>query len=397
MRKVIGLVLAAGRISAEQVVSTVEHQGGAQPLADTYDGFEDPAGVTASPAQMSGGRRLSEAGEQCDTTGSVQWQLADLDQSCEDKCGAGFCVSTARAEGEACGLAIALSLNVTCSDRSQTYAGASPHAGRRAPFYDQQNDRCRFQNLSYGFSCTGSAQQQMRFCPCAGASASPSSPPALPPPPLSPPGASYTNGYQRFDTLMNQSEAEADCVSRGMRLATVRSAADNARLVTVAFGGGNTAGPFFGANDIAVEGEWRESSDPSSPLVSYTNWNDASHGGNEPNDSGDGEDCVQVRTDGLWNDVRCTSTLPYICEVDAYRWDSDGAALSDTYSTFADGQGSGGTGQPAICVGKPWPGYPKWHDCNVASEYHQVCMPTTAGGGEAGLVVNPNECDRDYS
>ena len=81
----------------------------------------------------------------------------------------------------------------------------------------------------------------------------------------------------------------------------------------------------------------------------------------------------------------------------AYRWDSDGAALSDTYSTFADGQGSGGTGQPAICVGKPWSGYPKWHDCNVASEYHQVCMPTTAGGGEAGLVVNPNECDRDYS
>jgi hypothetical protein len=31
-------------------------------------------------------------------------------------------------------------------------------------------------------------------------------------------------------------------------------------------------------------------------------------------------------------------------------------------------------------------------------EYHQLCMATTAGGGEAGLVVNPNECgDRDYS
>ena len=30
-------------------------------------------------------------------------------------------------------------------------------------------------------------------------------------------------------------------------------------------------------------------------------------------------------------------------------------------------------------------------------EYHQVCMATTAGGSEAGLVVNPNECDRDYS
>jgi len=120
--------------------------------------------------------------------------------------------------------------------------------------------------------------------------------------------------YQRFDTLKTHADAKADCESRGMRLATVRSAADNARLVTVAFGDGNTLRPYFGANDIAVEGEWREGSDSSSPLISYTNWNDVSHGGSEPNDSGGNEDCVKVQTDGLWNDVPCTYTSPYVCE-----------------------------------------------------------------------------------
>ena len=98
-----------------------------------------------------------------------------------------------------------------------------------------------------------------------------------------------------------------------MRLATVRSAADNARLVTVAFGDGNTARPWIGANDIAVEGVWREGSDPSSPLVSYFNWHD-----NEPNNAGPGEDCVEVRDDGLWNDDKCaTKTNPYMCETPA--------------------------------------------------------------------------------
>ena len=116
---------------------------------------------------------------------------------------------------------------------------------------------------------------------------------------------------------MTQSEAEADCVSRGMRLATVKSATDNARLVTVAFGDGNTARPWIRANDIAVEGVWREGSDPSSPLVSYFNWRDASHGGEEPNNAGTGEDCVEVRSDGLWNDNTCASTKPYICETPA--------------------------------------------------------------------------------
>ena len=47
----------------------------------------------------------------------------------------------------------------------------------------------------------------------------------------------------------------------------------------------------------------------SGKLLEYTNWKE-----NEPNNYGGNEECMEVRENGEWNDVRCSMALPYICE-----------------------------------------------------------------------------------
>ena len=80
---------------------------------------------------------------------------------------------------------------------------------------------------------------------------------------------------------------------------------------------------WIGGSDAAVEGEWRFTDGPEAGQQfwqgngagtavggRYENW-----GGGEPNNSG-GEDYVQMRTDGLWNDLNGTSSLNYVIEWD---------------------------------------------------------------------------------
>lgn len=60
---------------------------------------------------------------------------------------------------------------------------------------------------------------------------------------------------------------------------------------------------------------------PSGMDLAYTNWNDG-----EPNDSGSNEDCAVLGNTGRWNDVACTRTFSYMCEVpqdhcDVGKWD----------------------------------------------------------------------------
>ena len=61
-----------------------------------------------------------------------------------------------------------------------------------------------------------------------------------------------------------------------------------------------------GLNDKGVESEfkWSDSSN-----VEYTNW-----GANQPDDWFSREDCVHVRKNGRWNDLKCDSSLGYICK-----------------------------------------------------------------------------------
>ncbi|MEC7520416.1 MAG: lectin-like protein [Myxococcota bacterium] len=107
-----------------------------------------------------------------------------------------------------------------------------------------------------------------------------------------------------FASAADQATAEARCVSLGGHLATVADAAENAALGTLS----PYLGPFYiGLTDAAVEGTfvW-VSGDP----VTYTSW-----ASGEPNDAGRAEDCAQIRSDNDWNDVRCTETLTYVCEL----------------------------------------------------------------------------------
>jgi len=41
----------------------------------------------------------------------------------------------------------------------------------------------------------------------------------------------------------------------------------------------------------------------------FTQWNN-----NEPNDWGSGEDCVHIRKNGGWNDIRCSAKGHYVCQ-----------------------------------------------------------------------------------
>ena len=157
--------------------------------------------------------------------------------------------------------------------------------------------------------------------------------------------ASIESAYQRFLTPKTYSEAEADCASRGMRLATPRSAADQARFDNVLFGDGSSARAWIGVNDIAAEGVWREGSDPSSPLVSYFNWRTSPH---EPNNQNGNEHCGEAipNDGGEWNDKDCTLTNAYVCEtlegscdllpttgIDINAWDV--SRITDMSSLFA--------------------------------------------------------------
>ena len=66
---------------------------------------------------------------------------------------------------------------------------------------------------------------------------------------------------------------------------------------------------WFGLFEPDSEGTWIWAD---GRALSWTAWAEG-----EPNDSGDGEDCASLRTDGLWNDVACDRGMAYLCEAPA--------------------------------------------------------------------------------
>ena len=67
---------------------------------------------------------------------------------------------------------------------------------------------------------------------------------------------------------------------------------------------------FIDGTDVTSEGTFVSS--VTGAALSYTNWRDG-----EPNDAGDGEDCINMHgASGLWNDYSCTKSLPTVCELE---------------------------------------------------------------------------------
>ena len=119
--------------------------------------------------------------------------------------------------------------------------------------------------------------------------------PPPPPPPL----------YTLMNEALSWSDASAACLEAGLQLASVRSAAENALLVTAA--AGNKV--WIGGTDAASDGTWVWS--PSDSPLSYTNW----HPG-EPNNEYN-QDCLLFNFDafGKWDDNYCTLKFKYVCQV----------------------------------------------------------------------------------
>ena len=65
-----------------------------------------------------------------------------------------------------------------------------------------------------------------------------------------------------------------------------------------------------GTQTLSLNGEWKWSDDT---CWLYTNWNSG-----EPNNGGGGEDCMATAggSSSAWNDLSCSTSLSYLCELD---------------------------------------------------------------------------------
>lgn len=129
-------------------------------------------------------------------------------------------------------------------------------------------------------------------------------------------------GYLLCDTYLEAPDAAEYCANQGGALVQIDDADENAVVLAMATGRLNERW-WIGGTDADEEGVFVGAD--GLPLA-YTNW-----GPNEPNDGGSGEDCIELRTDGLWNDTGCTVRVnPFVCELPCYDWyaDSDGDGFS---------------------------------------------------------------------
>ena len=108
--------------------------------------------------------------------------------------------------------------------------------------------------------------------------------------------------YRFVDSEKEWTDARNWCRDTGYQLADIHSAAENA------FVNGLTGhSVWIGLNDRDSEDRWAWST---GAAVSYVSWNEG-----EPNNSGIwGEDCVEMRNGGLWNDEGCGSDRRFVCE-----------------------------------------------------------------------------------
>uniref|UniRef100_H0WYK2 Pulmonary surfactant-associated protein D n=2 Tax=Otolemur garnettii TaxID=30611 RepID=H0WYK2_OTOGA len=99
-------------------------------------------------------------------------------------------------------------------------------------------------------------------------------------------------------------EAQQMCIQAGGQLASPRSEAENAalqQLVTV-----QNKNAFLGMTDTKTEGKFTY---PTGEALVYSNWAPG-----EPNNDGGAENCVEIYTNGKWNDKSCGERRVVICE-----------------------------------------------------------------------------------
>ena len=139
--------------------------------------------------------------------------------------------------------------------------------------------------------------------------------------------------YAITSSAMNFANAKIQATALGGYLTTINTKAENTFLTTEFYGTYGSA-IWIGANDIETEGTWIWDNGTTSEDNGLTDticnapsgdwqpsnatWADGSRKWNngEPNNAGN-EDCANItRSDGTWNDLRCSRTLYGIIEFD---------------------------------------------------------------------------------
>ncbi|XP_019490120.1 PREDICTED: pulmonary surfactant-associated protein D-like [Hipposideros armiger] len=99
-------------------------------------------------------------------------------------------------------------------------------------------------------------------------------------------------------------DAQQICTQAGGQLASPRSAAENEAVRQLASAHNKAA--YLSMTDARTEGTFIYPT--GEPLV-YSNW-----GPGEPNNDGNAEHCVEIYTNGKWNDKNCGEQRLVICE-----------------------------------------------------------------------------------
>ncbi|XP_057683847.1 galactose-specific lectin nattectin-like [Corythoichthys intestinalis] len=103
------------------------------------------------------------------------------------------------------------------------------------------------------------------------------------------------------------SDAESVCNVLGGNLVSINSRKENAIVVElIREGAGTVVDTWIGLHDAIEEGEfvWTDGE-----VVNFKNF-----GMGQPDDSGSGEDCVEIEADDeMWDDDECTDLNPYVC------------------------------------------------------------------------------------
>ncbi|KAI8496991.1 hypothetical protein Bbelb_256460 [Branchiostoma belcheri] len=111
--------------------------------------------------------------------------------------------------------------------------------------------------------------------------------------------------YKYFAETKTYYEAQQTCAADGAILAMPKDNVTNSFLAGM--GGG---AKWIGIHDAQMEGQWVFLDSETLQSAVYSNWAQG-----EPNNDGSGEDCGEMRSNGLWNDMPCNDYMPFLCQL----------------------------------------------------------------------------------
>jgi hypothetical protein len=133
--------------------------------------------------------------------------------------------------------------------------------------------------------------------------------------------ASWTNCaegkcYRLFNGLLNYAAAENACSAYGGRLAIPRTAAQESAILQE-----RKHNVWIGMDDRAREGEYRFSDGTiagscGSGAASCEGFENSVFAGQQPDDANGNENCVEIDGHNAFNDLICTASRRFICEID---------------------------------------------------------------------------------